>query len=120
MKLFWEQQKNLLQTSPKGRRYHPMIIHLALSLMTKSPSAYEELQKTGVLALPDSRTLKDYRNFVKPRPGINPQVVEELIDATKDMVDSERFVCLSFDEMKIQSDLVFTKSEGGVIRFTSQ
>ena len=57
--------------------------------MTKSPGAYEELQKTGVLALPTMRTLRDYRNFVKPKPGINPQVVDELIKETSDLVDQD-------------------------------
>ena len=117
VKLFWEEQKSLLKTNPTGRRYHPMIIRFALSLMTKSPGAYEELQKTGILALPCSRTLRDYRNVIKPKTGINPQVVDELIEETKGFVGSERFVCLSLDEMKVQSDLVFARSTGELIGF---
>ena len=32
MNLFWQQQKKLLQSSPSGVKYHPMVIRYALSL----------------------------------------------------------------------------------------
>ena len=63
MKLFWEQQKNLLSSSASGRRYHPQIIRFCLSLHAKSPAAYKEQRESGVLVLPSERTLRDYRNF---------------------------------------------------------
>lgn len=47
MKMFWEQQKILTNTGLK--RYHPMIIRFCLSLVAKSPAAYEEMRSSGLL-----------------------------------------------------------------------
>ena len=118
VKLFWEEQKKYFQAHPKGRRYHPMLIRFALSIASKSPAAYDELKSSGVIKLPDMRTLRDYRNFVKPRAGFNPGVIEELISEASSLSNSDRFVCLSLDEMKIQSDLVFDRNTGDLIGFT--
>ena len=53
VKLFWEQQKKLFSTSsPTGVRNHPMITRFCLSLVAKSPSAYEELRNSKILVLP--------------------------------------------------------------------
>ena len=65
MKFFWEQQMKLLQTSKKGRRYHPQIIRFSLSLHAKSASAYRELQDSDALILPSERVLRDYKNYYK-------------------------------------------------------
>ena len=70
------------------------------------------------MKLPDMRTLRDYRNYVKPKAGFNPGVIDELIDQASHLTDSERFICLSLDEMKIQSDLVFDKYTGELVGFT--
>ncbi len=58
MKLFWEQQINLLKNGHK--KYHPMIIRFFLSLASKSAAAYDELRDTKILTLPSRRTLRDY------------------------------------------------------------
>jgi hypothetical protein len=42
MKLFWQEQMKLLQSSSIGRRYHPQIIRFDLSVHEKSPFAYRE------------------------------------------------------------------------------
>ena len=42
MKLFWQEQMKLLQSSSSGRRYHPQIIRFDLSVHGKSPFAYRE------------------------------------------------------------------------------
>ena len=49
VKLFWEEQKKYFESSPSGRRYHPMIIRYALCLATKSPAVYEEIRDSGIL-----------------------------------------------------------------------
>ena len=82
MKLFWKQQQEAWQRNEKGVRYHPMIIRFALSIATKSPSVYEELRSSGVLKLPRKRTLRNYKNVVKPKQGVSEQIIEELRSIT--------------------------------------
>ena len=51
-----------------------------------------------------------YCNFLKPKPGFNSENIERLKKKhAKDYFDIQRYVVLSFDEMKIQSKLVFDK-----------
>ena len=115
MKLFWSEQKKY---HAKGQtRYHPMIIRFALSLAMKSGSAYDELRKSGILILPSRRTLSDYKNAITPLTGFNPGVIAELKKTCDVLNDLEKLVVLSFDEVKIQSDLVLDKHSGRVIGF---
>ena len=75
MKLFWQEQQKYLRTKHKSQiRYHPAIIKYCLSIAAKSSSAYEQLRLdskdgSGVLVLPSQRTLRDYRNYIKPKQG---------------------------------------------------
>ena len=64
------------------------------------------------------RTLRDYKNFIRPKVGFRRQVLDNLIDQTKDYFDVQRYVCLMFDEMKIKSNLVFNKHTEELIGFT--
>ena len=70
---------------------------------------YRELRDSGVLVLPSERTLRDYRNFFKPQLGFNPANIQRLQDMTNEYFDIQRYAVVSFDEMKIQSKLVFDK-----------
>ena len=62
--LLWQEQKKLSSKSICGARFHPMIIRFCLSLSQKSASSYDEFGDTfdGVIKLPSSRTLRDYKN----------------------------------------------------------
>ena len=73
-RLFWEEQKKNFSRSPKSRRWHPMMIRLALLVHSRSPAAYETLKKTGVLVLPSGSTLRDYTNYLAPGEGFKPEV----------------------------------------------
>lgn len=117
MKLFWQQQQQASTHSPNGVRYHPMIIRFCLSLAAKSSSAYDELRDSKVLTLPSRRTLRDYRNAITPSIGFNPAVIQELNQITKPLTGVQRFVVLAFDEMKVQSQLVFNKNTGDLVGF---
>ena len=60
-----------------------MIVKLCLNLAAKSSSAYRDLRYgstagTGILVLPSLRTLIDYRNYIRPTRGFNPEVINEL------------------------------------------
>ena len=117
MKLFWEQQKLYAKGNPRAIRYHPMIIRFCISLAAKSGSAYDELRSSGILTLPSRRTLRDYTNYIKPSVGFNPQVTAELIRTTENLVGFNRFICLTFDEIKVQENLVFDKYTGDLVGF---
>ena len=117
MDLFWQQQKKLLTRSSTGVRYHPMVIRYCLSLATKSPACYEELRKSKILVLPSQRTLKDYRNCIRPKAEFQEEVIEELKDLTNSYFDVQRYFVLLFDEMKIMSNLVFNKVTGELIGY---
>ena len=117
MKVFWEQQRKFIASPKFGRRYHPHVIRFCLSLHAKSPAAYKELRDSGVLVLPSQRTLRDYRNFFKPKPGFNSENIERLKGLCSNHIGIQRYVVLSFDEMKIQSKLVFDKRSNELIGF---
>ena len=123
MKLFWEEQQKYIKSSNSSSvRYHPMIIKFCLSLAAKSPSAYSDLRydsktDSGFLILPSLRTLRDYKNYIRPKRGFNDKVVEELKQKTAEFSDSERYVIILFDEMKIQEDLVWDKHTGELIGY---
>eukprot|EP00794_Sanderia_malayensis_P001918 gene1918-2175_t len=102
MKLFWEQQQRYFSGDSHSVRYHPMIMRFCItSTSCKSASAYDELRNSGVLTLPSRRTLRDYRNAIKPTVGFNPAVIMELIKETQGLQGIQRYVALGFDEMKI-------------------
>ena len=80
MKLFWEeQQKYLSASNSKSVRYHPQIIKFCLSLAAKSSSTsstysdirYDKSSDSGILVLPSLRTLRDYKNYIRPHRGFN-------------------------------------------------
>ena len=109
MKLFWEEQKKNIGKNKMAIRYHPMIIRYCFSLAAKSPSAYKEMQE--VLVLPSLRTLRDYKNYIRPTTGFSPARFEELKKLTRDYEGHERFVSILMDEMKIGCNLVFRNDE---------
>ena len=115
MKLFWNQQKLLSNNGCK--KYHPMIIRFCLSLAFKTSSAYEELRNSNVLTLPSRRTLLDYKNAIMPKAGFNDEVVTELINTASSLKGIQRYVVLSFDEIKLQERLVYDKHSGELIGF---
>ena len=117
MKFFWQEQMKLLQSAKMGRKYHPQIIRFALSIHGKSPSAYRELQDSGALILPSERVLRDYKNYFKPKAGINKENVESLREKTSSFTPLQRYVAVVMDEMRIQSNLVFDKVSGDLIGF---
>ena len=117
MKFFWQEQMKLLQSSKMGRRYHPQVIRFALSIHSKSPSAYRELRDSGALILPSQRVLRDYKNYFKPKPGISKENVESLCEKISSFSPVQRYVAIIMDEMKIQANLVFDKVSGDLVGF---
>ena len=113
MNLFWQQQKEMFKVgNRKNVRFHPMIIRYCLSLYLKSKAAYEELRNSGVLVLPSSRTLIDYKNHITPKVGFSNDIIEDLKIRTNEYIETERYIVICFDEMKIKGNLVFDKFTG--------
>ena len=100
MKLFWNEQQNYIKaSSPCSVKYHPMIIKLCLNLAAKSLSAYSDLRfdsKTGsgFFVLPSLRTLRDYKKYIHPSRGFNPQIINDLANKTSNFSSFER--CYNF------------------------
>ena len=118
MNFFWDQQKRAFSTnSHLNNKYHPIIIRFCLSLASKSASAYNELRSSKVLTLPSRRTLRDYKNAIRPNAGFNPAVVQELIKSTEKLEGYQRYIALSFDEIKILENLIFDKHSGQLIGY---
>ena len=67
--------------------------------------------------LPSQRTLRDYRNYIRPQRGFQEGVIEELKSITNSYFDLQRYVVLLFDEMKVLTNLVFDKVTGELIGF---
>ena len=86
-----------------------MIVCFCISLASKSPSAYNEIRDSNILVLPSRKTLQDYRNAIRPKVSCNPDVINELKNVTKNLNGIQRFICLCFDEIKVQNSLVFNK-----------
>ena len=120
MKHFWEeQQKYLHASSPNSVRYHPMIIKICLNLTAKSSSTYSDLRydSFGVLVLPSLRTLRDYKNYIRPTSVFNHAIINDFAKKTVLFSAAERFATILFNEMKIQEDLVWDKYTGELIGF---
>ena len=99
-----------------------MIIKFCLNLAAKSSSAYKDLRYdnktgTGVLDLPSLRTLPNYKNYIRPIWGFNPDIINELGKKTESFSEIERYVTILFDEMKTQENLVWDKHSGEMIGF---
>ena len=123
MKLFWEeQQKYISLSSPTSVRYHSMIIKFCLNLAAKSSSAYKDLLHdsttgTGILVLPNLRTLRDYKNYIRPARGFNSEVINELAKKAVSFSEIERYVTILFHEMKIQENTTWDKDSEELIEF---
>jgi hypothetical protein len=95
MKFFWQEQMKLLQSAKMGRRYHPQVIRFALSIHSKSASAYRELRDSGALILPSERVLRDYKNYFKLKAGISKENVESLREKTSSFSPVQRYVAVT-------------------------
>ena len=117
-RIFWDQQVhyNSLK-NPKQMRWHPFMIRLALNMKHQSTSAYRTIRQSGVINLPSEWTLADYTHWAAPHSGVQFEYIEEFkLDDLP--VGQRQYACLSMDEMKIKSGLVFDKHHGTLVGFT--
>ena len=110
LKIFWMQQlKSLTLKSKSSIRWHPLIIRWALYLYHRSSGAYEMLRKSGVLSLPSSRTLRDYRHLSpSSSPGFSTTADIQLLDMIKLAKPNHlaKYVLILVDEIYLKEGLV--------------
>ena len=63
------------------------------------------------------RTLRDYKNYIRPARGFNPEVIKELAKKAVSFSETERYVPILFHEMKIQENIVWDKHSEELIEF---
>ena len=105
-----EQEKINALSDRRGRRWHPLVIRWCFQLYSTSPKAYQQLKDSGILTLPDSRTLRDYSNCYKSGLGFDPSfldLVKKDYLERSDPKDSDSWLGLIHDEVSIRKDLVF-------------
>ncbi|KAJ1526448.1 hypothetical protein ONE63_009582 [Megalurothrips usitatus] len=113
-----------------GMRWHPTMVRLALSVHLTSPAAYNLLRETGMVRLPSARTLFDYSHARPIEEGIDRVVLEKLAERvfkmsnevnsrTRKKENHKIYHVLMGDEMYISQNLIFQKSTGKIIGFTT-
>ena len=116
-----QQQKALSCTDNRSRRWHPLIIRRCFQLYSSSPKAYQFLKDSGVLLLPDKRTLRDYSNCFKVDSGFDSDFLDLV---KKDFInrsnpkDYDAWMGIIHDEVSLRKDLVFDDS-GKLIGFVN-
>ena len=120
--LFIQQQQNALScTDSRSRRWHPLIIRWCFQLYSSSPKAYQFLKDSGVLLLPDKRTLRDYSNCFKVDSGFDSgflDLVKKDFISRSNPEDYDVWVGIIHDEVSLRKDLVFDDS-GKLIGFVN-
>ena len=61
--------------------------------------------------------MSDYKNVIHPKRGFNKLIIDELKRVSDNFVGIQRYVAVCFDEMKIQSGLVWDKVKGELIGY---
>lgn len=110
--------KNLALKDKRQIRWHPLLIQWALYLHHKSSGAYETLRKSGIITLPSSRTLRDYRHFTQTMPGfstIADMQLQELMQQKKSHL--AKYVFILIDEIHLKEGLVYDKGTGSLVGF---
>ena len=121
-RLFWEQQLRAIRcTDARQIRWHPLMIKWCLNIKLRSSSAYTAMRNPGFIKLPSERTLRDYTHWTKISSGFQPSSFERLLFEAnyKELEDWQKFIILLHDEVKIQSDIVYSKHTGELIGFVN-
>lgn len=117
--IFWKQQKEASRRSPKGMRWHPLMIKWCIYLRHLSSKAYDTIRESGCISLPSQRTLRDYSNCVKETAGFSHAVDMQLLDTANitKCKQWQKLVILLMDEMYVKEGLVYNKHTGKLVGF---
>jgi len=122
--LFLQQQLMAINAKgPTGRRWHPVIIRFALSIISKSPSAYGAMVKGGLLVMPCERTLFDYAHFKPTQDGVDYEIVDAVSKKLEKIIESggkyQKYHVLMCDEIHISKNLVYKKDTGKIVGYVN-
>lgn len=92
----------------KARRYTKQMQKFAVSLYLSGPRTYRMIQRTGVLCLPEKRTIKRWTNEVRYEPGLNRVILQKIEEKCRTFTEQEKIVVLAIDGMKIKSTLNYS------------
>ena len=85
----------------------------------RSSGAYEALRNSGVITLPSTRTLCDYRHFTTAKPGFSATADLQLLELIMQKKHSlSKYVFILLDEMYLKEGLVYDKGTGSLIGFS--
>ena len=90
----------MLLVKPKGRRYDKETILLAAELYNVSPAAYKMLLKSGTLALPSVKIIKQLLS--------NSSSEENLKSLLSDLKPQQKLINILFDDVKLVQATRFT------------
>ena len=81
---------------------------------------YEQNHHSGFLSLPHQTTLKEYTEFITIETRFNLDIIKILRDnnSFEQLKACEKYLSLFFNDIKIKSGLVFSKSSGKLAGFT--
>lgn len=81
---------------------------------------YEQNHHSGFLSLPHQTTLKEYTEFTTIETRFNLDIIKILRDnnSFQQLKACEKYLSLFFNDIKIKSGLVFSKSSGKLAGFT--
>ena len=124
-----EQMTNLkkkLNNNDKQLRFSPTIMRMALSLWSKSNSAYRELLESSLLILPSESTLKENRNNLSVHEGYCPkkystfydEFVNKKTNSSIGLNDDKVHGHVMCDEMKLKDGILFNCQSNGMVGFT--
>ena len=79
------------------------------------------LCESGLIKLPSERTLRDYTHYVPPQTGFQEAIPEQLAREAKlnEIEEWQKFVCLTYDEMKVKQGLVYNKYTDQLVGFVA-
>jgi len=79
--IFWSQQlKSATVSNRKGRQWHPLVVKWCLYLQHLSSKAYETIRNSGIINLPSSCTLQDYKHLEVTKIGFSIEADRQLLD----------------------------------------
>ena len=113
LRTFIKAQKEALT---KVKKWDSKILSTCLNLYVRRPKSFKDLKDSQLFILPSGRTIRRYKNVVKQKPGIVPEMLEWMKQTAENARISkcgwEGYLIL--DEMKIQEDLVVKKQKSKI------